>query len=117
MPRALSLPVTNSAWSARNASDTSMAARVYHANLCRPAGQLFAEVVGDVVVGGDSRRHAISDRRRDLAGGVRPNVAGGVESGQLRLHPLVHRDVAALVQLQQAVQELDVWVLADEDED
>src|SRR5256884_4301695 len=68
-------------------------------------------------IDGGGRR--IADSRRDLSGQLRPNVAGGVDAWQARLHRRVGHQESERVVLDvlSMIEELDIRLKADEDEE
>src|SRR5438132_7607476 len=68
-------------------------------------------------IDGGGRR--IADSRRDLPGQLRPNVAGGVDAWQARLHRRVgHQESERVVlDVRSMIEELDIRVKADEDQE
>src|SRR5688572_27744678 len=78
--------------------------------------RLALEGVRDVVVGADGGSGAVAGRADHLARGVGANVARGEYAGDVRLHPVVHLDVASGVHLDELVYEARVRAVADEDE-
>ena len=57
-------------------------------------------MVADVAFGGDGRGGPVAGAGHHLTSGVPAGVSGGEQARLLRLHPLVHNDVAALVHAQ-----------------